>query len=106
MRVTRVGEFDPRRRTKPLFVVSDSAALEHLRRYLAVDDQSFSEEVALMTPGVLDLNFVIGHELLATVSYLYPDFIRWRGWTSDVRLVNPAELLAWLASHGWRAPPQ
>jgi len=106
VRVTRAGKFDPRRRTTPLLVASDSAALEHLRRCLAVDDQSFAEELALMTPGVLDFNFLVGHELLATASYLYPGFIRWRGWTSDARLVSPAELVAWLVDRGWRAPPQ
>ncbi len=108
VRVTHVGELDPRHRgrTKPLFVATDSAALEHLRRCIEVDDRSFAEGSVLMTPGVLDLNFVVGRELLATVSYIHPDFIRWRGWSSDARLVHPGELIAWLVSHGWKAPPQ
>lgn len=45
-----------------------------------------------------------GRELLATVSYIYLGFVRWRGWSSDARLVNSAELIAWLMDHGWRAP--
>ncbi|APR82254.1 Hypothetical protein A7982_07603 [Minicystis rosea] len=57
-----------------------------------------------MTPGVLALYFTDGHELLADVSYLYPNFIRWRGWSSDARLVDPAALIAWLVEHGWQAP--
>src|SRR4051812_31660295 len=106
VRVTRVGELDPRHRgrTRPLVVTSDVAALDRLRRCLVVDEGSFAEELALMTPGVLDLNFLAGHALLATVSYIHPGIVRWRGWSSDARLVDSAELIAWLVEHGWRAP--
>ena len=87
-------------------VTSDLAALDRVRGCLEVDEGSFVENLALMTPGVLDLTFSVGHELLATISYIYPSFIRWRGWSSDARLVNPADLIAWLVDHGWRAPSQ
>lgn len=108
VRVTPVGGFDPRHRgrTKALIVTSDIDALQHLRHCLEVDEGSFAENFALMAPGDLDLNFTIGHRLLATVTYIYPSFVRWRGWSSDARLVNAADLIAWLLDHGWRAPPQ
>lgn len=54
-----------------------------------------------MTPGVLDLNFTAGHELLATVSFLYPDALRWSG---DGRLIEPGGLVEWLVEHGWVKP--
>ncbi|MDI1484518.1 hypothetical protein [Polyangium sp. y55x31] len=89
-----------------MIVTSDLAALDRVRGCLEVDEGAFAEDLALMTPGVLDLTFSAGHELLATISYIYPSFIRWRGWSSDARLVNPADLIAWLVDHGWRAPSQ
>lgn len=106
VRVTRVGEFDPRHRSraKPLFVTRDPAPLARLRHYLEIDDDSFARRLFLMTPGVLDMNFLAGHELRATVSYIHSGLIRWRGWPSDALLVHPAELIAWLAEHGWQAP--
>lgn len=108
VRMTRVGEFDPRHRsrTKLLVFTSDLAAMSRLERCLEVDDEFFTAKVALMTPGILDMNFMSGHELLATVRYIYPNLIRWRGWPSDARLVNSADLIAWLVDHGWEPPPQ
>jgi len=57
-----------------------------------------------MTPGDLDLSFLDGHDLLATVTYIYPTIIRWRGWGADARLAEAAELAAWLVERGWRPP--
>lgn len=108
VRVTPVGGFDPRHRgrTTLLIVTADASALRHLRHCLEVDEGSLAEDLALMTPGSIDLNFTVGHRLLATVTYIEPCFVRWCGWNSDARLVDAAQLVAWLADHGWRTPSQ
>ena len=84
-----------------MFIVSDAASLDGLRGRLAVDESTFALQMALMTPGDLDLNFLSGHKLLATVTYIYPNIVRWRGWPFDVRLVEGALLTRWLTERGW-----
>lgn len=68
---------------------------------LAVADQ-----MALMTPGNVDLNFMAGHKCLATVSYIFPCFVRWRGWCADARLIEPAAMAGWLRGHGFQLPEE
>jgi hypothetical protein len=106
VRVTRVADFDPRERAshRPIVVVSDLPSLERLRGCLAIDRASLEEKHSWMTPGDVDLNFLAGHELLATVTYLSPTYVRWRRWGSDARLEDPRELAAWLVEQGWRSP--
>ena len=43
-------------------------------------------------------------ELLASVSYIYPQLLRWAGWPGDARLLHPADLLEWLTVRGWQVP--
>jgi len=104
LRVTRVGELDLRHRdrAKPLLVTSEVAALTRLRAALAIDPESLSQQIALMTPGVLDLHFFAGHEMLATVTFVPPDSVRCQAvWGCDARLREPARLASWLTEHGW-----
>lgn len=63
VRVSRVGEFDPRNRkkSKPLFIESDPQALMRLRSCFAIHEESLLEQHALMCSGNLDLNFLSGH---------------------------------------------
>lgn len=83
--MTRVGEFDPRhrRREKPIIIESDAGALEELRHCLAIDERSLEEQAAFMTPGLVDLNFLAGRQLLATVVLLY--WLVERGWDEPHR---------------------
>lgn len=103
VRATRAGALNPRNRknAETLFVVFDVASLTFLRDALAIDRDSLAEKYALMTPGDLDLHFFRGHELLATVTYVAPSFVRWNGWPFDARLSDKERLAAWLTEHGW-----
>lgn len=103
LRVTRAGELDSRHRgaTKPLLLVSDSAALSQLRDALAIDHELLTRQTVLMTPGVLDLHFFRGHDLRATVAYMPPEIVRWTGWRFDARLREPEQLMKWLTDRGW-----
>src|SRR5262245_46296734 len=81
VRPTRVGELDPRHRgLTTLLIESEPVALMRLVEALAIDPESMVHQIALMIPGVLDLHFFRGHELIATVTYLAPAIIRWAGW--------------------------
>jgi hypothetical protein len=103
VRVTEVGRLDPRRRhgTKYLLVISDAAEIASLRDALVIDPRSLEEELALMTPGAFDLNFMRGHDLRATVTYLGAPYVRWRGWRWDAQLRDPQQLVDWLQARGW-----
>jgi len=106
-RVVAGATFDERHRKqqKTLAVESSSAALADLRLALSIDADSLLDGINWMTPGEPTLAlFGEGRELLATVTYLHPDFIRWRPWGADARLADPEALCRWLASRGW-APP-
>ena len=106
VRVTRVGQFDPkhRKKSKPLFIESDPEALESLRGCFAIFEESLLRQAALMTPGDLDLNFLAGHDLITKVTYIFPDFLRWRPWGFDAKLVDGTKLTAWLVERGWKEP--
>ena len=106
VRITQVGAFNPRHRrsSEPIAVVSDIPSLDRLHSCLGVDVESLNQQWQLMTPGDVDLNVLVGHELVATVTFIYPDFLRWRGWGADARLCNGAELAAWLVERGCPLP--
>jgi hypothetical protein len=99
---TRVNEFDPRRRApdKPLFTVSKPDSLDALRLCLSVDEKSLTDEIALMTPGDLQLNFLRRHDLLTSVIFIRPGFLRWADSPFDARLLDGGALETWLAAQG------
>jgi hypothetical protein len=102
VRIAEVVVPDPgdgaRRRTHA--VVSDPIALHGLLQCLAIDARSFDEQISLMTPGDLNLHFMDGHDLVATVTLILPSFIRWARWPSDARLANADGLTVWLRERG------
>jgi len=103
-RVVAGAAFDERHRSHQttLAIESSSEALASLRSALHIDAHSLLEAHAFMTPGEPTLAlFGQGHDLLATVTYLHPGFLRWRPWGADARLADPEALPRWLASRGW-----
>jgi hypothetical protein len=104
VRAFAVGAFDPKRRDRsnPVLVVVDPLRLANLREALAVSPKSLESVTDVMTCGVLDLCFLVGHTLITTVTYLEggPDMIRWSQWSGDVELKSPNSLSAWLADNG------
>jgi hypothetical protein len=106
VRVVAGGTFDHRHRNaqETLAAEDDPEAVASLREALqtARDDDGFS----FMTPG--DVTFAFygeGHDLLATVTYLAPDFIRWRGADHDLQLSDGPAVWAWLVRGVGSRPP-
>jgi hypothetical protein len=107
VRVSRVGAFDPRRRSRSetLFAVREATSLDRLRRSLEINEASLAEGWLMTTPGDLDFNFLKDHDLIARVTFIYPDYVRWLGWDADAKLRDPDGVVSWLEHHGWHAPP-
>jgi hypothetical protein len=103
VRITGVGAFDPRKREKAATaaLVTDPTVLDVLRDVLVIAPESLAEEISLMTPGDLDMHFFGGHELLASVTFVANNHLRWRGWPFDARLREPERLGRWLREQGW-----
>lgn len=93
-----------RDRSETIAVVTDGPSLTRLRGCLAVDGQSLAQQISLMTPGSLELSFMSGRDVLTTVIFIWPNFLRWSSWTSDARLADGSRLIAWLTEHGWHPP--
>ena len=106
MRATLVGDFDPARRSesKTLFIIHDRVKLAELGTHLRVDEGMLEQQISLMTQGDLQLNFLSGHALLTSVSYIFADFLRWKQGGPDARLVNPLALVRSLVDAGWESP--
>ena len=104
VRICRVGSFDPRHRSlnESIGVVADEASLDRLRESLAIDEHSLTEQICLMTPGSLDLIFTNGHDVVASVTFIWPNFLRWSSWGSDARLNRGELLVDWLTAVGWK----
>src|SRR5262249_10354164 len=106
VRVTRVGDFDPRHRHRgrPLFDVYDPEALEALYRALEIRVSSLANQYALTRSGHLSLHFLRGHALLATVTYGHAGWVRWDRWRWWAYLRDRVALPAWLTRRGWTPP--
>jgi hypothetical protein len=106
MRATRVGSFHATRRdeAEKLILEEDHASLEHLASCLSIDEASLSEQMSLMTPGDIQLNFLRGHAHLLSVVFIFPTFLRWPGVAPDARLADPLQLVEWLVQRGWSPP--
>lgn len=81
VRGTEVGAFDPRRRsdTRDLLRATATDELKTLIQALAIDEDSLLEGISLMTPGDVQLNFLAGHALVASIVLIGPEFLRWAG---------------------------
>lgn len=106
VRATEVGAFNPRHRdgTRELLRVSEADDLKALVATLAIDDSSLDEQIALMTPGEIQLNFLDGHSLVASIALILPGYLRWDGLPYDARLLDKHAVGAWLAARGWQPP--
>lgn len=104
MRASEVGGFNSRWRSESdaLFVVSDPTALIRIASYLIVDEESLRHLYALMTPGIVQMNLLRGHSLLASVALIHSGFLRWPAGGPDARLANPNALVTSLVQCGWR----
>jgi hypothetical protein len=105
VRATTPGKFDPKHRSAAPPLFHTDGDLLPLVTALAIDEASLALGTALMTPGDIELHFLHGHDLLTSVIFIHPRWLRWTSWSADARLRDPASLVAWLSSHGWNPPP-
>ena len=95
VRIARVGALGD----SVLATVRDPFALDALRDALASHHTWFASRVTSSTPGIVDMHFFRGQDLLAIVTYVAGGFLRWDGWRQAAQLRQPMRFPEWLTEH-------